>query len=71
MARYKQVFIIFGIFVVILLIVKGPMYFQTHTETNVNNVELEKRPESYQYNEKSSYKLPTPIRPIDPLEAIR
>ena len=42
-----------------------------HTEINVNNAERENRSESYQYNEESSYKLPTPIRPIDPLEAIR
>ena len=56
---------------VILQMVRGPMYFQAHTETNVNNVELEKRPETYQYNEESSYKLPTPIWLIDPLEAIR
>jgi hypothetical protein len=25
---------------VILQMVRGPMYFQAHTETNVNNVEL-------------------------------
>ena len=55
MNRYKQVFIILGIFVVILKMVRR------HTEINVNNAEREDRSESYQYNEESSYKLPTPI----------
>ena len=70
--------------------VRGPVYFQTHTETDTheNDAVLQKRPESYQskvknvilpkenqkkvnYFEESNNKLPTPIRPTEPLEVIR
>jgi hypothetical protein len=70
--------------------VRGPLYFQTYTETDTheNDAVLQKRPESYQnkvknvilpkenqkkvnYFEESNNKLPTPIRPNEPLEVIR
>ena len=37
--------------------VRGPVYFQTHTETDTheNDAVLQKRPESYQNKSKTSY----------------
>jgi hypothetical protein len=73
--------------VVILLIVRGPVYFQTHSETytHENSAVLQKRPESYQNNVKNVI-LPKENQkkvnyfeesnnklptPIQPLEVIR
>jgi len=55
MDRFNQIFIIIVVFDVFLLIVRGPVYFQAHSETytHENNAVLQKRPESYQNNVKN------------------